>query len=36
MKDQTSALPLMILFAWIVVASSALCLFLYLSYTIWK
>jgi hypothetical protein len=31
-----SALPFIVLFAWIVVASTALCVFLYLSAAAWK
>jgi hypothetical protein len=31
-----SALPLMILFAWTVILSTALCVFFYLSAAIWK
>jgi len=35
-QEPPSALPVMILFAWFVVTSTALCAFLYFSYTVWQ
>ena len=35
-QEPPSALPMMILFAWIVLVSTLLCIFFYLSATVWK